>query len=357
MITARVSVCDKADSAGNSLRSFLCGRRTFSSILLGFNALMPSIFCIGFPSVISFLGAYEVYAATISEHCPVIQNADGLEVRNLIIGPCEGPGISIVDSKNIKIDRVKVLDTVGAAVLILNSINISIQHSDFERNASGIYALKSSDISVQGNRFKNVRGPMPRGQFVQFNQVSGRSRISKNCGLNELGKSSAEDAISIYKSRGTKMEPLLVDHNTIIGGGPSHSGGGIMLGDGGGEFIEAISNRLINPGQYGIGVAGGNHIVVENNEVIASRAPYTNVGIYVWNQSDELCAGIEIRRNKVSWLSSSGKPNPWWSADNCQKVVLEGNSFKIHAQPEIVGKVQFDDYCSAVGTDNGDNAH
>jgi hypothetical protein len=122
---------------------------------------------------------------------------------------------------------------------------------------------------------------VPRGQFVQFDKVvGGENRISCNVGRNQPGQGTPEDAISLYKSHGAQNLPISVLYNLIIGGGPSDSGGGIMLGDDGGSYQLAKGNILIDPGQYGIGVASGNNMTIADNLVYARKQPFTNVGIY-----------------------------------------------------------------------------
>jgi hypothetical protein len=189
--------------------------------------------------------------------------------------------------------------------------------------------LDSERIEVLHNRFYEAQGPLPRGQFVQFNKVFGSgNRIAFNHGENTLGISQAEDAINIFESSGVPSSPILIEGNVIVGGGPSLSGGGILLGDYGGHDIEARRNTLIDPGQYGIGVAGGTDITVEHNKVIAKQQSFTNVGIYVWAQKGQDCAHISIRNNYVRWVNNHGKSNPWWDANDCGKIDgLQDNDF------------------------------
>ena len=59
------------------------------------------------------------------------------------------------------------------------------------------------------------------------------------------------------------------------------SGGGIMLGDDGGAYEVAERNVLVDPGQYGIGVASGNNMTVRDNRIYGRKQDFTNVGIYV----------------------------------------------------------------------------
>jgi NPCBM/NEW2 domain/Bacterial Ig domain len=194
---------------------------------------------------------------------------------------------------------------------------------------SAVYIQDGAAISIVQNRFTNVIGPVPRGQFVQFNRVNGAgSRISCNVGENIYGQATPEDALNLYDSNGTASSPIIVENNKIKGGGPSSYGGGIMLGDGGGSYQIARNNILADPGQYGVAIAGGNNIQVLQNRVYARQQSFTNVGIYVWNQYGAACFGHTVQGNSVNWTNSSGQKNPAWNAGNCGTVTsMDSNNW------------------------------
>ncbi|GJE72141.1 hypothetical protein CHKEEEPN_3694 [Methylorubrum podarium] len=187
---------------------------------------------------------------------------------------------------------------------------------------------------------RNVRGPIPAGQFVQFDKVSGAGNgISCNIGENDPGRGVPEDAISLFQSRGEPGEPILVSRNRLVGGGPSQSGGGIMLGDGGGAYLEARDNLLIDPGQYGIAVASGHHMTIAGNVVIARPQPFTNVGISVWNQYAEPCHTVTVSGNSVDWRARTGRANPWWDAKNCPGTLWSLNrTLPLDPQREVAAQ-------------------
>ncbi|MGB2609396.1 MAG: hypothetical protein WBC80_10495 [Isosphaeraceae bacterium] len=149
------------------------------------------------------------------------------------------------------------------------------------------------------------------GQLAQFDKVTGGgNRINHNLALNILGKSNPEDVINIYKSSGTLDDPIQVIGNKIRGGGPSDSGGGIMTGDSGGAYIVVKDNILVDPGQYGIAIAGGHHIQILDNKVFGKRQSFTNVGTHVWNQSKAPCHDHSVKGNRVRWFNKGGMENP-----------------------------------------------
>jgi hypothetical protein len=111
--------------------------------------------------------------------------------------------------------------------------------------------------------------------------------------------------------------------NWIRGGGPSPSGGGIMTGDGGGSYILVEDNILVNPGQYGLAIASGTHIMILNNLVYGKRLPFANVGLYVWNQYDSECADNIVQGNMINYTNRDGVSNPCWNAGNCPNMLFD----------------------------------
>jgi hypothetical protein len=183
---------------------------------------------------------------------------------------------------------------------------------------SGVVADGCTGVKVINNDVKNVMGPMPRGQMVQFGNVTGGGNsISYNVVENIQGQSFPEDAISLYMSNGTPTDPIQVVGNWIRGGGPSTSGGGIMTGDMGGSNILVKDNILVNPGQYGITISSGQNITIENNMIFSEKKPYSNIGLSAYKQYDiETCANT-IMNNQVNFTNKDGVLNCLWDAGNC----------------------------------------
>lgn len=231
------------------------------------------------------------------------------------------PCISLNNCSNIHITHCKLINSTATGVNLINCVNISVDTSYISNVSSGIYATRCQTIQVVGNQMLNMVGPPPRGQFVQFNRVSGvgNSVIGNIC-ENIMGSSYPEDAISMYKTNGTAASPITISGNWIRGGGPSKTGGGIMLGDNGGSYQTAVNNTLVNPGQYGVAVSGGNNMRILNNKIYAVKNTFTNVGIYVYNQYSTGCSEIIVSGNKVNWTNSAGKSNPCWNGGNCGTV-------------------------------------
>jgi hypothetical protein len=180
---------------------------------------------------------------------------------------------------------------------------------------------------------ERVRGPFPRGQMIQFNTVNGTgNRVT--CNISDQPTpgylDGPEDHVSTFASSGTADSPLLVAFNRIRGGGPSDSGGGILAGDYDGSYIEIRGNILVNPGQYGLSIAGGRNSRIIDNIVYAPDVfAWSNNGLFVWAQigSGE-CYGHEVRGNRVYYVNRDGVPNAGWNAGNCGDVAgFDDNDF------------------------------
>ena len=214
--------------------------------------------------------------------------------------------------------------------------NVTIRLNDFARVAQAITAVDSTDIRVEWNRYEDILGPhervgLHRGNFVQFDKVRG-GYIGNNKGRG----GDTEDIVSLHDSGGTADEPLYVENNHFEGTDwTSGSGSGIALGDGGSTDTIARNNTLLNAGQVGIFIAGGTENAIIDNVVYGEQRPASNVGIYVWNQSDDACSGHEVRGNRVRWYRADGETNPGWNPGNCGDVAgWDDNDWNAPLDPE-----------------------
>ena len=238
-------------------------------------------------------------------HCIELINCTNVTVQNCMLGPSKNEGVAMENCKNI-----------------------TIINNRMEKIESGAYALTSQGINFSYNEIKNIVGPPdPRGQMCQFDKVTGTgNRINYNRCENIAGQSNTEDIINIYCSAGTSADPIQIYGNWIRGGGPSGSGGGIMIGDGGSSYIIAKDNILVDPGQYGIAIAGGSNIQIMNNKIYGKKQSFTNIGLYVWAQRGSACSNNTVSGNRVNYFNSDGNQNAIWDAGNCPGTVLSSNT-------------------------------
>ena len=263
------------------------------------------------------------YCGPYTTSAPIILNGvsnqtiTGLEITNPT-GNC----IQLSNCNNITIQNCKLGPSTGEGVNLYNCTNINITNCSMEFIETGVYAQQcQGGINITYNDVKNVQGPMPRGQMVQFNSCNGSgNHINYNVGENILGYSYPEDEINLYMSNGTITDTIEVIGNWIRGGGPSTSGGGIMCGDNGGSYILVRDNVLVNPGQYGIAIASGTHITILNNKVFSKKQTFSNVGLFVWNQYPSNCNTNTVSNNQINWTNNAGVSNGCWNSGNCGTV-------------------------------------
>lgn len=231
-------------------------------------------------------------------------------VHDVVVSGIATSRITLFACKNIIVKNCKIGPNSKSGISIEGCTNITIDSCYLYKVSTGIYADDSETIKVIHCQAKNMLGPFPEGQFVQYKGVhGGGNAISFNKFENVLGESYTEDAISTYASSGLPNDPLVIESNWIRGGGPSKSGGGIMLGDGTGSYMVAKNNILVDAGQYGMAVSGGDHMSIVNNTVFAKAQPFTNVGLYYRNYSGPPSISIYIAKNLVNYTNSANQVN------------------------------------------------
>ncbi|NOY17522.1 MAG: choice-of-anchor D domain-containing protein [Gammaproteobacteria bacterium] len=245
-------------------------------------------------------------------------------IENSEIGPCAGKGIYIIQSTNVDVRNNVIRDTVEEAVMSYESSSIAVDANVIENVQSGyeMWTTNGGNLSFTNNYVKNVTrdqsGNGGGGNIVQMVYARGPGiRVTNNIGINVLGESYPEDLINVYKSSGTASDPILISGNKFLGGGPSPSGGGIILGDQGGSYQIAENNILVNPGQYGMQIAGGSNNTIRNNQIFSDdKRDFANGGIIVWRYNDigtgtqpGNCYGHTVVSNQVTWWKGPNYKN------------------------------------------------
>ncbi|MEB0261139.1 MULTISPECIES: PA14 domain-containing protein [unclassified Mucilaginibacter] len=273
------------------------------------------------PIAVSRLSTYVATAVTAPAYAtsnPIyLDGAHDITISGKAISGGNVPAITLINCYNIHITQNKFYNSTDVGIHMLNCKNILVDYNYFTNVSSGVYAeqISGGGIVVNYNQFLNMQGPLPRGQFVQFNNVSGpNNSVSYNRGENIPRQSSTEDGISMYKSNGSAASPIIINGNWIRGGGPSSSSGGILLGDNGGSYLVASNNILVDPGEYGIGIAGGDHNSIINNTIYGRSQYFTNVAIYVNSIYGYTCTNPTVSGNKLKYYSQTTWENDTWVA-------------------------------------------
>ncbi len=267
--------------------------------------------------------SFSVVSGSLRKSGPIVTAASNVVIENLEISNPNGDCIQVKGAQNVTIRNSRIGPCGGNGIYLTDVGNVAVTGNEIRNSQRGVLVHQSNSVRVDGNSFR-----FTGRNFVQFDKVNGaNSSISGNIGENEIGGSSAEDFISLYKSNGTSASPIRVVNNRLRSGGPSKTGSGIMAGDQGGSYQLIEGNRMVNPGQVGIGVASGTGITVRNNVVFSDAQPWSNVGIYVWNQAGTACSNITISGNAVNWYASGGRANHFWDGGNCSGVTVSNNEW------------------------------
>lgn len=275
-----------------------------------------------------------------SESGPCVQIPAGVTdviIENNDIGPCGG------SEPKVGIDALP------------DSQSINVSNNRIHGVATGMLATRAKHpIRFENNTVYDVRGPMPRGQMVQFDGVrqgSGQSVIRRN--TSDKGMATAptryEDHINLFNSAGTSTFPLLVTCNRLRGG-DSDSGSGIIVGDHGGEWIDVNRNTVVLTPNAGIGVAGGKNISVRGNSVYNSgrdALSRTQSAFYVMSFSNHVPTNVTLTHNRGvarAWMQGSGHIwGGYWSDQTAVNLTESSNVWQDEGLSEEIWNSAFAD--------------
>jgi parallel beta-helix repeat protein len=213
----------------------------------------------------------------------------------------------------------------GRALDLSGYDRVTIRHCTLIGTAGiSIQAKPGSVIRIIDNQAFNIRRSrgIEYAQFVQVNGLDAKGEprgvrvnlvVSGNRIINEPGKSAVEDVISVIGVRGSKLHPIRVERNTVIGAypvsGEAYSGGGIIA-DRGASWVVIRGNTVRDTSNYGIAISGGSHNRIEDNTVTSQTA--LNVGVYVFNlYPPDQFKDNTLSGNHVKWLTRKGRNDYW----------------------------------------------
>jgi len=207
-----------------------------------------------------------------------------------------------------------------------NCKNIKMTYCYVTGGVSGVHVENSSTIKINANQFKNINGPFPGGNFVQFVNVSGGgNQINNNKCEDIAGVGKPEDGLSVYQSNGLQGDSIQVNGNWIRGGQYNNTSGGgaaIVLGDVGGSYQVARNNVIVNGGFVGMQVQGGTHIKMDHNTIYGAVTPYSNCGLCYGNYSGKSSSDVNISYNKVKYYKTNGQEmDAWWDPSTASQPI------------------------------------
>ena len=248
-----------------------------------------------------------IYVATkpivLSSASNVTISGDSINGKSLVC-------ITLNNCTNIHITKCKIMNSTIRGILLNSCTNILIDSCFFTNVSVGVYAHLGTQIRILSNDFLNMRGPIPAGNFVQFNNVTGSgNQINYNkcediIGAGTNPNPNGGDGISLYQSNGTAASPIQVYGNWIRGGG-TNTGvlgmAGIVAGDVGGSYQDIENNILVNTGYVGIQAQGGTFITIMHNQIYSDQLPWSGVGLASANYSGVPSSNNTIAYNTVNW--------------------------------------------------------
>ena len=284
------------------------------------------------------------YNGTYKKSGPIqYKNKSNIIIEGIEISNTNRIGIALYGCKNVIIRNCKLINfETSVGIYIEKGSNITIEDCHFENIQRGVLVRYSEkNIKIDHNDFKNITGdgnsPGRSNGFQFINCYGAGNSISYNVIENIKGESSPVDIINLFNSHGTPESPIMVKGNWIRGGGPSRSGGGIDLGDHGGSYQIAEDNILVNPGQVGMGMAGGNNLTIRNNKIFGKKQTFTNVGLAIVNWTYEKTGpshNIIVENNKINWTNRDNKYNTAWFSNGMRDLVLDWRKQSMRS-PEI----------------------
>lgn len=244
-------------------------------------------------------------------------------------------GIGLYNCENVIIRNSKIVSPAHIGVYLWKCKNITIEDCVFENVQTGVRASTSTGVKFEHNDVLNVTGVLynkEMGGMAHYMFVYGAGNsISYNVCENLPGQAEPEDIINLYDSNGTEGSPIVVNNNWIRGGGTSLSGGGINLGDWGGTYQIAEGNVLVNPGMYGIGITGGQHMMLKDNQVYSKRIPkVSGVGLIVYNYYEKNAGAfknVNIVSNKINFTHRDGYIDTMWIPDDSKISGKSSNTY------------------------------
>lgn len=262
-----------------------------------------------------------------------IEGACNITFKNCYFGPSRGVGAYI---RGI---------TGPATYKFINCL--------FALNSGGVFgeACTGVNIQIENCEFVNPWGARNcRGQILQlaFFNNSPNTYVIDSRGESFRGEGYTEDWISNFSASGISSKYITIANNMVRGGGPSTSGGGMIAGDGDGQYILIENNKLFNPGNYIAAAAGGGDIIIRNNMGYQEAYPWRNIAMYAFiTNASAFCTNITMTGNSmmlpgsgnyycyctpycgdvIGVDESQGNPTNGWLATNSNTLTLAQLNF------------------------------
>ncbi len=232
-----------------------------------------------------------------------------------VTGTSKGANLTVSNVTGTALDPGVAGLQRGSFLSARKIVSLNVQHCTMIGVSFGVKVLSStlSALTISKNSGSNLEDRTSDGSggltttrpdlghFIFLNQssVPAGADIGWNQMINNVGSSSVEDVINIYKSQGASGSPIHVHDNYLEGysspSSPRYTGTGIIA-DGNSAspvtaFVTIEANQMVHAAGSGVEIANGHDITVRNNHVVSCgkdaqghwiAMPFIN-GIVVWN--------------------------------------------------------------------------
>lgn len=273
----------------------------------------------------------------LTPQAPTTYNGSTIVVENksftnLNVGVNNGDDVYVTGNVNITFKNCYFGTSIRKGISIENATGtIRIENCVFNANEAAVHVVTSTVVfQMENSQCVNPWGaPLCKGQFFQAASATMTNSYIRDCSMKSFrGLGSTEDWISFFNSGGTSSSRFMVEGNLLQGGGPSISGGGIMLGDHGGSYVTVQNNKLNDPGNYQIAASGGNNFIVQNNLAYSTNTGYSRIAMYAYGQQGFTCGSITWQSNGTFiynnnyWYPGDGSP-----AEDCGTITGANPTF------------------------------
>ncbi|MFC1459433.1 carbohydrate-binding domain-containing protein [Microvirga arabica] len=259
---------------------------------------------------------------------------DNVILRNCRIHHAEGIGVNVQGADGVKMSNVEVINTSPPSginpetdenilnVQVENSQNFSASHVTVRDGSSGFYFLNSPGSKLDYVNGYNFHGPMPKGQFVQWDK-SPNGSLTNFYVYNDPNKTYVEDNISVF---GNSTNMLI--KNGVIDGNNSETGVGVMFEYGSKGLVENVDAVHMGNGafsSYSDGVTFRD---------VRSFDNWGGVGPRGENSSNSLIFNIQgagVRYEEATYTNPTNPSNIAWDTSRAEYLdIREDRSAVVH---------------------------
>ena len=242
----------------------------------------------------------------VGRHGIDIRGGNGLVIENVFLWCSNAPAKGALGAETISVYLER---TPGAKVTTVRG----------EDSSTIIYAVQSSGVELRNIEGRNVRGPFPRGQLVQFNK-SPNSKLINFSIFNDLAKSWTEDCINIFESENCLIQKGVLD------GCNSQTGVGCMVERGGGTVFEDVDCLHMSNGSFYVYPSTNctyRRVRTKDSVKDAGRGNPSSNGLVFCSTPDSGGTKFEA----AQWANQWNPANILWTGGSCSMTQIAQQDF------------------------------